>query len=123
MDLSHKNTATRTAVEAFIGTDAGYRGAEKRPELQEVTAQWHIAERPGKLRTLKLNPDQHQPQIQVEYLKASIRAKVEHVFRVLQCQFGFTKTRYRGMKKNDSQLAVRFTLANFARIDPMLRAG
>jgi IS5 family transposase len=27
-------------------------------------------------------------------------AKVEHVFRVLKCQFGYHKVRYRGLAKN-----------------------
>lgn len=28
-----------------------------------------------------------------------IRAKVEHVFRVMKCQFGYSKVRYRGIKE------------------------
>lgn len=32
-------------------------------------------------------------------LLASVRAKVEHPFRVLKRQFGFVKVRYRGMEK------------------------
>ncbi|WP_343125197.1 transposase, partial [Xanthomonas fragariae] len=31
-----------------------------------------------------------------EYFKASVRAKVEHPFRVIKRQFGYTKVRYRG---------------------------
>jgi IS5 family transposase len=33
---------------------------------------------------------------QTQYLKASIRAKVEHPFRVIKRQFGFIKARYKG---------------------------
>ena len=40
-------------AENFIFADAGYRGAEKRDELSDVTADWHIAEKPGKVRALK----------------------------------------------------------------------
>ena len=36
----------------------------------------------------------------IEKLKAGIRAKVEHPFRVIKRQFGFVKVRYRGLKKN-----------------------
>ena len=36
----------------------------------------------------------------VEKLKASIRAKVEHPFRVVKRQFGYVKVRYRGLKEN-----------------------
>ena len=48
----------------------------------------------------------------MEKIKASIRAKVEHPFRVLKRQFGFTKVRYRGLAKNTAQLRTLFALAN-----------
>jgi IS5 family transposase len=48
----------------------------------------------------------------LEKLKASIRAKVEHPFRVIKCQFGQRKTRYRGLAKNTSQLLMMFALSN-----------
>ena len=41
----------------------------------------------------------------------SVRAKVEHVFRVLKCQFGYRKVRYRGLKKNGSQVFALLALA------------
>ena len=48
---------------------------------------------------------------QIEYLKASVRAKVEHPFRVIKLQFGFAKARYRGLK-NTAQLTTLFALSN-----------
>jgi IS5 family transposase len=48
----------------------------------------------------------------VERMKASIRAKVEHPFRVLKRQFGFTKVRYRGLAKNTAQIITLFALSN-----------
>jgi hypothetical protein len=36
----------------------------------------------------------------VEQIKASIRAKVEHPFRIVEQQFGYAKLRYRGLAKN-----------------------
>ena len=41
-----------------------------------------------------------------------VRAKVEHVFRVLKCQFGYRKVRYRGIKKNGAQVFTLLALAN-----------
>ena len=109
--------------EAFIFADSGYRGAEKRPELKNVTADWHIAEQPGKLKALKQRPRVNKVELRTEYLKASIRAKVEHPFRVIKChQFRFVKACYRGLKKNDGKLAMLFVLANIVRVDQMLRA-
>ncbi len=58
-----------------------------------------------------------------EYIEASIRAKVEHPFRIIKCQFGFRKAIYRGLAKNDSKLAVLFALANVFRVDQMMRAA
>jgi transposase, IS5 family len=40
------------------------------------------------------------------------RAKVEHFFRVLKCQFGYRKVRYRGIAENDAQVFAHFALAN-----------
>ena len=48
----------------------------------------------------------------VEQIKASIRAKVEHPFRVLKQQFGYVKVRYRGLKKNTLQIVTLFALSN-----------
>ena len=90
--------------------DAGYQGVHKRPEAAGPT--WHVAMRPGKRR--KLNPF-IEPDFMaecVEKMKASIRAKVEHPFRVLKRQFGFTKVRYRGLKKNTTQIVTLFALSN-----------
>lgn len=42
----------------------------------------------------------------------SVRAKVEHVFRVIKCQFGYRKVRYRGLAKNEAQLLTLTALAN-----------
>ena len=36
---------------------------------------------------------------EAEKLKAGVRAKVEHPFRVIKRQFGHVKVRYRGLKK------------------------
>jgi IS5 family transposase len=43
---------------------------------------------------------------------SSLRARVEHPFRVIKRQFGFTKVRYRGLAKNTAQLRTLFALSN-----------
>lgn len=90
--------------------DAGYQGVHKRPEATGPT--WHVAMRPGLRRKLNsfIEPDFLAER--VEKLKASIRAKVEHPFRVLKRQFGFTKVRYRGLAKNTAQIVTLFALSN-----------
>ncbi len=94
--------------EQFVSADAGYQGAPQREELAEVDVDWLIAERPGKVRTLKQHPRKNKTAINIEYMKASIRARVEHPFRIIKRQFGFVKARYKGLLKNDNQLAMLF---------------
>ncbi len=42
----------------------------------------------------------------------SVWTKVEHVFRVIKCQFGYRKVRYRGLAKNEAQFLTLTALAN-----------
>ena len=48
----------------------------------------------------------------IEYLKSSVRCKVEHVFRIIKCQFGYRKTVYRGLRKNENRLYMMFACTN-----------
>ena len=90
--------------------DAGYQGVHKRPEAEGP--KWYVAMRPGKRRQLDLKRKSGRLLNEVERLKASVRAKVEHPFRVLKQQFGFTKVRYRGLKKNTAQIITLLALSN-----------
>ena len=72
----------------------------------------YVAMRPGKRRQLDLKRESGRLLNEVERLKACVRAKVEHPFRVLKQQFGFTKVRYRGLKKNTAQIFTLFALSN-----------
>jgi IS5 family transposase len=47
--------------------------------------------------------------------KSKVRAKVEHPFRILKRVFGFTKVRYRGLKKNHEWLCAAFAPVNLYR--------
>ena len=96
--------------ETVVFADAGYQGAIKRPEATGVD--WHVAMRPGKRRALNVNSPWGNLLEKAEQLKASVRAKVEHPFRVIKCQFGFTKVRYKGLAKNTAQLMTLFALSN-----------
>jgi len=107
--------------ETVVFADAGYQGATKRDEATGVD--WHVAMRPGKRRAL----DKHSPWGKLldkaEQIKASVRAKVEHPFRVIKCQFGFTKVRYKGLAKNTAQLVTLFALSNLWMARRMLLQG
>lgn len=98
--------------ETDVFGDAGYQGVAKRAETQHVTANWHIALRPGKRRALDKASPVGSLLEQIEHIKARIRAKVEHPFRVLKRQFGYRKVRYRGLAKNTAQVFTLFALSN-----------
>ena len=97
--------------ETVVFADAGYQGADKRPDAQADTS-WHVAMKPGKRRALDKSTPLGEVIDQIEKLKASVRARVEHPFRVVKRQFGHTKVRYRGLKKNTAQLVTLFALSN-----------
>ena len=90
--------------------DAGYQGVHKRDEANGPT--WHVAMRRGKRKQLNTFLEHDFLSEQIEQLKASVRAKVEHPFRVIKRQFGFAKVRYRGLAKNTAQLVTLFALSN-----------
>lgn len=95
--------------EREVYADAGYIGADKRAPIRG--RRWYIAAKRGKVKAIadaQLR-DLHE---RIEHIKASIRAAVEHPFRVIKRQFGRTKARYRGLAKNGAQVTTPFALAN-----------
>ena len=96
--------------ESVVFADAGYQGVTKRAEATGV--EWQVAMRPGKRRALDKSCLWGKLLDKAEQLKASVRAKVEHPFRVIKCQFGFNKVRYKGLAKNTAQLMTLFALSN-----------
>jgi IS5 family transposase len=97
--------------EAVVYGDAGYQDVAKRPEMGGKTTEFRVAIRPGRRRTL---PDTPEGKLQdlIETTKAHIHSKVEHPFRVVKQQFGFQKTRLRGLAKNRCKLNVLGALMN-----------
>lgn len=72
---------------------------------------FRVAMRPGKRWVLPDTPDGRLIDL-LETSKAHIRAKVEHPFRVIKQQFGFQKTRLRGMATNHCKVNVLAVLTN-----------
>lgn len=68
--------------------------------------------RPGKRAALDKSKALGAMINEVERIKASIRAKVEHPFRLVKRQFGFKEVRYRELKKNTAQLMTLVDLSN-----------
>jgi hypothetical protein len=91
--------------------DAGYQGIEKRPDAKD-NVNWRVAMRSGRRRALDKDKKADAAIDKAEKLKAGVRAKVKHPFRVIKRQFGYAKVRYRGRKKNTAQLITLFALSN-----------
>ena len=89
--------------------DSGYRGAQSRVERDGL--RWHIAARPSDIAKLPEGRVKQRLQ-QQEHGKASVRAKVEHPFRVLKRQLGLLKVRFRGLAKNTAHVVTLFALSN-----------
>ncbi|MCE4373698.1 transposase, partial [Xanthomonas hortorum pv. hederae] len=78
---------------------------------QVSKAAFFIAARPSTTQAIGNNRERAREQ-RWEHFKASVRAKVEHPFRVIKRQFGYTKVRYRGLAKNTTQVLTLFALSN-----------
>ena len=90
--------------------DAGYTGADKRPELADRDISWNIAIKRGIIKALpQALREMAEP---VERALSQVRAVVAHPFHIVKHRFRHKKRRYRGLKKNTAQLYTLFALAN-----------
>jgi IS5 family transposase len=92
--------------ERKVWGDAGYQGQteaiqEAAPKAQDMTC-----------RRTKFKDYVDELQKKKNRSKSSVRAKVEHPFRIVKRVFGFDKVRYRGIAKNHNRLCANFALAN-----------
>ena len=106
--------------EEAVFADAGYTGADKRPELADRDVSWNIAIKRSIIKALpKALRDLAEP---VERALAQVRAWVEHPFHVVKNLFRHKKLRYRGLAKNTAQLHTLFALANLVIVKKALLA-
>jgi IS5 family transposase len=92
--------------ERKVWGDAGYQGQaeaiqQAAPKAQDMTC-----------RRTKFKDYVDELQKKKNRNKSSVRAKVEHPFRIVKRVFGFDKVRYRGIAKNHNRLCANFALAN-----------
>ena len=89
-----------------IFADAGYASDEYKRGSRKLGLRWCVQDK------RKPGHELSSSQKKRNRKQSSIRARVEHVFRVIKRQFGFTKTRYRGLAKNAAQVNMLVGLAN-----------
>jgi IS5 family transposase len=95
--------------EEVVHADAGYAGAQQRVVRKRL--RWQIALRRSRIKAMPEGRKRRAIE-KAEHRKASIRAKVEHPFRVVKRQFGYLKVRFKGLAKNTAQILTLFALAN-----------
>ncbi|MBL3609829.1 IS5 family transposase [Rhodovulum sulfidophilum] len=92
--------------ESSVWADKGYVSAKREAAFVAVGGAWGVMRKAPK--GGKLHPEDET----INRIIAMVRARVEHPFRVLKRQFGYVKTRYRGLAKNRAQLLTLFALGN-----------
>jgi IS5 family transposase len=99
--------------ETVVYADAGYLGVEKRPEIVSghAAVRFEVAAKRGKIKAMSEGAIKSLT-LELEKLKARVRARVEHPFHVVKNLFRHRKTRYRGLAKAAAQLHSLFALAN-----------
>ena len=95
--------------EKVVHADAGYAGAQTRVGRKGL--RWEIAAKRGRIKAMKDGREKRALE-RIEKRKASVRAKVEHPFRVIKRQFGLMKVRFRGLAKNTAHVITLFALSN-----------
>jgi len=94
------------ADDEVVFADASYTSDEYKRGARRLGIRWCVND--------KRKPKQNlsNSQRKRNRRQSSVRARVEHIFRVIKRQFGFDKTRYRGLAKNASQVNMLMALAN-----------
>ena len=128
MHQTRKGNVWRFGMKCHVGVDAGSglvhaitvtpaneRDITKtvnliREDDQVVYGDFRINRRPKSLP--KVSDHAIDWERYIEHRKSSICSKVEHVFQIIKCQFGYRKVVYRGLKKNENRLYALFACAN-----------
>ncbi len=92
--------------EKAIFGDKGYVHKKDKHLARDAEIYWGILDRRSNVRPLSKKQKKRNLRL------SKVRAKVEHPFRIVKDLWGHRKTRYRGLKKNRSQMYMLFALSN-----------
>jgi len=90
--------------------DKGYFSDDLKREAREDGVYWGVLEKRKRGKGLSSSQKKRNRK------HASVRAKVEHCFRIIKCQFGYVKTCYRGLEKNAVQVYSLVALGNLYQV-------
>jgi len=92
--------------EQVLYGDKAYANAEKKAEMEASGVEWRINRKAKRGKKLNIADRSFNRK------SNRTRAKGEHAFRIVKDLWGYSKTRYRGLDKNASQVFTLFALAN-----------
>lgn len=118
-DISELPKLLREDDEVIFG-DAGYASDEYKRGSRKLGLHWRVNDK-GKPKNSR-RPGLSARQKKRNRQRSSIRARVEHLFRVIKRQFGYTKVRYKGLAKNQTQVFALMGLVNIYLLRNQLRA-
>ena len=104
-DISEMPELLREEDEVVFG-DAGYTSDSYKRGARSLGMSWKVNDKRKPKKNLSATQKKRNRK------NSSIRARVEHCFRVLKCQFGYKKVRYKGLNKNRVQVFALLGLAN-----------
>jgi len=92
--------------DAVVFGDKGYVSDKRKRAARKKGILWAVKDKRKRGRVLSSSQKKRNKK------HGGIRAKVEHIFRIVKCQFGYRKARYRGLAKNAAQMFSLMALAN-----------
>ena len=95
--------------EAVFG-DKGYYCEKDKHLARDADIFWGVLDKKKRNKALSNKQKKRNKKL------SSVRSKVEHPFCVIKHLWRYTKTRYKGIQKNASQLLMLFTLSNLYKI-------
>ena len=104
-DISQLPHLVREDDRAVFG-DKGYVNNKLKRLARKAGVFWGVSLKASKQQPLT------EANKRFNHRMSSIRARVEHVFRVIKRQFGYTKVRYKGIAKNAAQLFSLIGMTN-----------
>ena len=96
--------------EEMVLGDSAYDSKKMQRKLEKNNVFWGVKTKAARYRKLT------ETDIKRNRLISTVRARVEHPFQVVKCQWNYTKVRYRGIKKNLDQMYLLFGLYNIFKV-------
>ena len=104
-DIDEMPMLLRKEDEVIFG-DAGYTSDSYKRGARSLGMIWKVNDKRKPKKNLSAT------QKKTNRKNSSIRARIEHSFRVMKCQFGYQKVRYKGLVKNRAQVFILLGLVN-----------